>query len=687
MSSAVDDVSSVHNSGANEALAPTVDLAPTAAGKRPMTAEQAAELAEKRAKLDEEGKAEAEAEKAARALVAKEAAMQEGQISAPECRTTRFTNALTGVTGGVQGILRKKTRARKGKDGRAFRPYAHQRKCVKRALPAKETRMLVCHDPGLGKTMTFLLMVAAMHTLQRGRRRKILLSCPKACVEQHYNAVRDTLLIPKDKIFVSTELKSFTQEAIDEHDFIITTKDLIGNAFGKCHRWETKHHQNARGNWCSAFAAIPGVPLHPLLKTKFDMVCIDEVHLDRNPLCRWTQGHQLISNNTTKVIGMTATPLMNRPLDLVGIATGMDLEPKFKDIKSWFTDKAKKHVNLETIKQLASITDRAKESILNLPPLTDHVVDFDADIDSMYVDDYNEILGKARKLRFSLERRGRATQAEMHKLMSYLQQMQQFLVSPLLAEKGAAAIKSDADLVERASRQDTGAMRALKTQLVQLNNRGFNRIMVAACHVSLLKVAKAYLQRECPSVGNVMIYDGSLSLPKREEMKDSFLEGERTVLLMSIQAGGTGLHLVPGSNAVIFWGSRPYSPQDVIQCKKRVHRIGQEQPVEVYHLIANGSVDYAIDCVHKDKMTLANAVVDNDMSELEAEGGKWRSTGRIVDNCLFLGDDGQFPIDGDLDEGEVAARLSARYESEASSPEHNQAGASGSAAGSAMDLV
>lgn len=247
--------------------------------------------------------------------------------------------------------------------------------------------------------------------------------------------------------------------------------------------------------------------------------------------------------------------------------------------------------------------------------------------------------------------------------MSYLQNMQQFLISPLLAKKKAAAIKADPELLERASREETGAMIALKEQLQKLNDSGFARVMVAACHVSLLRVAKVYLERECPSVGDVMIYEGSLSTNKRNVMKRKFLEGERTVLLMSIEAGGTGLHLVPGSNAVVFWGSRPYSPQSVLQCKKRVHRIQQTQPVEVYHLISRGSVDYAIDCVHKDKLALANAVVDNDMTSLEAENGKWKTTGRIMDHCLFVDDDGNF-TEKDIDD--IRARMKARAYSDES---------------------
>ena len=50
----------------------------------------------------------------------------------------------------------------------------------------------------------------------------------------------------------------------------------------------------------------------------------------------------------------------------------------------------------------------------------------------------------------------------------------------------------------------------------------------------------------------------------------------------------------------------------VLQTRKRVHRIGQSRPVHVIHLIPSGSVDDAINLVHNDKLTLSRAVTNNE---------------------------------------------------------------------------
>ena len=94
---------------------------------------------------------------------------------------------------------------------------------------------------------------------------------------------------------------------------------------------------------------------------------------------------------------------------------------------------------------------------------------------------------------------------------------------------------------------------------------------------------------------------------------------------------------------MIFWGSRPFSPQQVWQSLKRIHRIGQRFEVHVRHLISHGSVDDAIDKVHADKLSLASAITDDDWTRCDLTG-QWRQSGRIVDLCTPLLPSGNFPV-------------------------------------------
>jgi SNF2 family DNA or RNA helicase len=131
-------------------------------------------------------------------------------------------------------------------------------------------------------------------------------------------------------------------------------------------------------------------------------------------------------------------------------------------------------------------------------------------------------------------------------------------------------------------------------------------------------------------------------LAKRQRDKRDFLTGDLTVMLLSISAGGTGLHLAPGCRCCVFWGSRPFSPAQIHQTSKRIHRIGQDEAVQVDHLIAVGSVDHSIDKMHGDKKGLADALVDGDWQHFEGGNLDWRRSGRIVENCLPLDGNGNF---------------------------------------------
>lgn len=375
----------------------------------------------------------------------------------------------------------------------------------------------------------------------------------------------------------------------------------------------------------------------------------------RNPTAKRTKAHELISMKSRKVMGMSASPIFNNITDAFGISIAMDMPAKFKDKKSWIVGKDTSRANMQTVKAFAALTSRVSDEILDLPPITDETISFDANIGPEYVDMYNEALESARKMKVGFEKRGRATAEQLAKLISTLNSLQQFLVSPTLAEIGAKDIVKDADLIEKASRDGTGALIALKDAICRVNEKGIDRVMVAVNHVSPMKVAEAYLKRECPGAGKIIMYTGALNLKQRAEAVHSFLTADKTVLLMSIEAGGTGLHLVSNPSketAVIFWGSRPFSPMQVIQTKKRVHRIGQEHPVTVIHLVADGSVDSSINFIHGDKLTLAKAVTDNETEKMEQSGGAWRTSGRIVDKCRFLTADGQFATP-DMDEHEV----------------------------------
>ena len=100
---------------------------------------------------------------------------------------------------------------------------------------------------------------------------------------------------------------------------------------------------------------------------------------------------------------------------------------------------------------------------------------------------------------------------------------------------------------------------------------------------------------------------GSVSKARRMELVKAFNQDDTPVFLISLKAGGTGLNLT-GADVVIhydpWWNT---AAED--QATDRTHRIGQTRPVNVYRLIAKGSIEERIMDLQRSKKKLADLVM------------------------------------------------------------------------------
>lgn len=102
--------------------------------------------------------------------------------------------------------------------------------------------------------------------------------------------------------------------------------------------------------------------------------------------------------------------------------------------------------------------------------------------------------------------------------------------------------------------------------------------------------------------------DGSTPAKKRAEAVRVFQDGEGDLFLISLKAGGTGLNLT-AANYVIHldpW----WNPATEDQASDRAHRIGQEQAVTVYRLIAKDTIEEKILNLHKEKREMVDSLLE-----------------------------------------------------------------------------
>jgi superfamily II DNA or RNA helicase len=164
----------------------------------------------------------------------------------------------------------------------------------------------------------------------------------------------------------------------------------------------------------------------------------------------------------------------------------------------------------------------------------------------------------------------------------------------------------DPRLLEAASTAGSAKMDALLELLDTLLSEG-RRMLVFSQFTSMLALIGAALRAR--GVDFALLTGDTVD---RAAPIAAFQQGEVSVFLISLKAGGVGLNLTAADTVIHYdpW----WNPASENQATDRAWRIGQEQPVFVYKLIAQGTLEEKIQEMQRRKGELANAVLD-------AEGG------------------------------------------------------------------
>lgn len=152
--------------------------------------------------------------------------------------------------------------------------------------------------------------------------------------------------------------------------------------------------------------------------------------------------------------------------------------------------------------------------------------------------------------------------------------------------------------------------------LVELLNKSIDeghRILIFSQFTSVLKNIGKRISQD----GIYFSYlDGSIPSEKRMNMVKAFNEGENSVFLISLKAGGTGLNLTSADIVIHFdpW----WNPAVEEQATDRAHRIGQRKVVEVIKIIAKGTIEEKILSLQEDKKKLISELMGSELSSGES---------------------------------------------------------------------
>jgi SNF2 family DNA or RNA helicase len=156
---------------------------------------------------------------------------------------------------------------------------------------------------------------------------------------------------------------------------------------------------------------------------------------------------------------------------------------------------------------------------------------------------------------------------------------------------------------------ESGKMTALDELLEESIGSG-HKILLFSQFTTVLKNISSRLNK---NKIKHMYLDGSVKSEDRMGMVKEFNEGDASIFLISLKAGGTGLNLT-GADVVIHFDPW-WNPAVEEQATDRAHRIGQEKTVEVIKLIAQGTIEEKIFNLQEKKRQIIKSVMNEDMNE------------------------------------------------------------------------
>lgn len=133
-----------------------------------------------------------------------------------------------------------------------------------------------------------------------------------------------------------------------------------------------------------------------------------------------------------------------------------------------------------------------------------------------------------------------------------------------------------------------------------------HRALVFSSFTGYLRMAEAALK----AAGHDTSYlDGSMSTTSRAAAIAGFKDGDQDAFLISLKAGGVGLTLTEADYVFVLdpW----WNPAAEAQAIDRTHRIGQENPVMVYRLISEDTIEDKVLALQERKRELFSSVMDD----------------------------------------------------------------------------
>ena len=443
-----------------------------------------------------------------------------------------------------------------------LRPYQRAGYGWLKALSESGFGGVLADDMGLGKTVQTLALLAHRHLGEKTSLPSLLVVPTSLVGNWRREAAR---FVPDLKLLVlhgPDRRKRFPE--IPDHHLVVTTYPLLN-----------RDHEALFGQ-------------------DYDIAVLDEAQAVKNPAAAVSKRIREICAHQR--LALTGTPMENNLQELWALYDW--LIPGLLGNRKRFTaefrtpiekrgERAKQRLLSTRVKPF--LMRRTKEEVArDLPEKT--VIDELVPLEGAQAALYESIrTAMDRRVREAIAARGLA--ASRIAVLDALLKLRQVCCDPHLVRLDAA----------RKVRESAKRARLLAL-LEELVAEG-RKVLVFSQFVKMLKLVERDVAAR--GWGHAMLHGATKD---RDAQVAAFQSGDLQLFLVSLKAGGTGLNLTAADTVIVYdpW----WNPAVERQAMDRAHRIGQDKPVFVHRLIAENTVEAAIQRMQARKQALADALFE-----------------------------------------------------------------------------
>ena len=450
------------------------------------------------------------------------------------------------------------------------KPFKHQEEAILFGL--QKDRWLLLDVPGLGKTASIIHLAEELKA-QRGLEHCLII-CGLATLRANWEK----------------EIKFHSNES-----FITIGKKV--SAKGNVSWATVKERAEQLRNPISEFFVIINIEsirddtvVEAILnsKNKFDMIALDECHK-----CAGTDSIQsknlLELDKATYRVGMTGTLLTNSPLSAlvplkwIGVehATTTNYKLQFCEFGGFGGHQIVGYKNLELLRdEIDGCSLRRTKDLMDLPPknIIDEYVEMDDSHRKFYWDVVRGVKEECDKIKLNT-----------NNLLALTTRLRQATSCPSVLTSSnivSSKIERCMSLVEDIVSQGDKVvvMSAFKEPIYQLQ-----------------ELLKSY---------NPLVCTGDMKDSDVSKNIDTFQQDGKYKIMLATQAKmGTGVTLNAARYLIML--DEPWTFATYLQCTDRIHRINNTEPVFIYNLICEDTIDETVSKIINRKKALSDYMIDD----------------------------------------------------------------------------